>query len=134
MSAWGDIIDKIFTHIRTAEPDITAANQEREIRLGVELTTEEFPHVFAHSIAEARNEEEWQQDIVAVDIIFDVWTDHESQEEVSVRLDNILAQLKTDRTLADTVDKLRVIERSISEFPGKTQRVGRLIVEIEETL
>lgn len=132
MSEFGDVIDRLEVHWRTAEPGIPADARgfERDVRLSADLTSGEFPHVFAHDPSERTNRLPHRQATRTVSVQFDYWTRDHTQEQVSLVLDAFRNAVEADPTLGGVVEDAYVSSRAVidHQFAGKPERAGVVIV------
>lgn len=135
MSEWGDIVSALETDIRAAIPTLPAGDSgfERADDVGEDLSTGEFPHVYVRLILETTENPDVAYGAADVTVLltFALWTENETQEEVSARLDAIDTQIATDRTLGGVVDRATIVARQISEFGQRINRRAEFLVQVE---
>ncbi len=132
MSEFGDIIDRLEVHWRTADKTIPSGKTgfERDVRLSSDLTPGEFPHVFAHDPSESASRLPHRQATRTVSVQFDYWTRQKTQEALSLVLDAFRNAVEADPTLNGKVDDAFVSSRAVvdHQFAGKPERAGVVIV------
>lgn len=135
MSTWGQIIDRLETHVRAAVPAMPAGSEgwTRGPGKGETLPTSQVPHAFAHDPVETTEDrdEGFGQRFVQFAIRIDIWFRDQSQEEVALQLDALRAAIHADRKLGGLVTRCWVSQRAIQEVPGKLERNGVVIVAAE---
>ena len=138
MSEFGDIIDRLEVHWRTADTKIPLGTTgfERDVRLASDLTSGQFPHVFAHDPAEASTRLPLRESTQTVSIQFDYWTRQRTQEQVAVVLDAFGVAVQADPTLNGKVEDAWISSRAVidHQFAGKPERAGVVIVTTQKVL
>jgi len=133
MSQWGDIVDAIEAHCRTAMSDMGADEigfERNEAPTAGELARAQLPHVYCWHDAEAADPLDYNQYAIRYAVQLDIYVRAETQEALSVRLDTLRDTIEADPTLGGLVDACYVAQRGIAKpYPGKSERTAYVLVE-----
>ena len=105
MSYAGSILDKLIVHVKATDAAFEAT---RGVNLIATLNGEDFPHVFAYEPKVDKARLPFRQYRVSGSFRITIVTKGETQEQLLVRVDAIVALLEGDITLTGDIDDLAV--------------------------